>query len=83
MAIEVEGTEVISRAVQGRLERMRQRLPRILADEAAAILKRTQSGLCADGQKFADYTPEYNPRKASLKSGFTTRTGKKGRWQGR
>jgi hypothetical protein len=43
------------------------------------MVRRTQQGKDVDGSNFAPYTPAYNKRKAALKSGFRTRTGKKGK----
>lgn len=59
MGIEVKNSEVILRAVKERIDRMRSRLPQVLADEAARIVTRTRKGVDVDGNPFADYTPRY------------------------
>jgi hypothetical protein len=79
MAIEVKNAEVIVRLVKQKLDEAKARLKPALDDEATRIINRTRGGTDVNGQKFAPYTPEYNKRKASLRSGFTTRTGKKGK----
>ena len=79
MPIEVKNADVIITLVKERLGRAVERLEGAMQDEVTRMVQRTISGVDVNGQKFAPYTPGYNRRKASLRSGFTTRTGKKGK----
>lgn len=74
MTIEVKNAEVIVRLVKQKLDEAKARLKPALDDEATRIINRTRGGTDVNGQKFAPYTPAYNKRKASFKSGFTTRS---------
>lgn len=75
----MKNAEVIVRLVKEKIEKAIGKLDGALKDEATRIVLRTQSGVDVDGKSFAEYTPAYNRRKAGLRSGFITRTGKKGK----
>ncbi|TXH14436.1 MAG: hypothetical protein E6R03_09235 [Hyphomicrobiaceae bacterium] len=79
MTIEVKNAEVIIKLVKEKLDEAKARLKGALDDEVTRMVRRTRSGKDVDGQDFAAYTEAYNKRKASLRSGFITRTGKKGK----
>ncbi len=79
MTIEVKNADAIIRVVKERLEKAKANFKEAVDDEVLRMIRRTQSGQDVNGQTFTPYTPAYNKRKASLKSGFTTRTGKRGR----
>jgi hypothetical protein len=79
MTIEVKNAEVIIKVLKEKLEKAKANLKSAVDDEVTRMVLRTRNGKDIDGSNFAPYTPAYNKRKASLKSGFTTRTGKKGK----
>lgn len=82
MAIEVKNTDVIFRLVKEKLEKAKAKLGPAVADEVARMIRRTKDGKDVDGQPFAKYTPAYNRFKGKLRSGFITRTGKRGKKAG-
>lgn len=79
MGIEIKNADVIVRLVKEKLEKAKKALEPALQDEATRIVLRSRSGVDVEGKAFAKYTDAYNKRKASLRSGFTTRSGKKGK----
>jgi hypothetical protein len=79
VGIEVKNAEVILRLVKEKLEKAKARLKGALEDEATRIVLRTRSGLDVDGKPFARYSDSYNQFKAKFRSGFITRTGKRGK----
>lgn len=59
MGITVKNADVIVRVVKERLERMRQKLPAVMADAATEIVLRTQDGVDVNGMPFAEYEEKY------------------------
>lgn len=62
--VSVRNADVIIRLTKERIAKIAQRFEQVLADEAARIVLRTESGQDVNGSPFVDYTPAYARRKA-------------------